>query len=63
MSIIQGIIIQGCIFLLIISSTGLIFALWEYLSKTPTCSLCDKPVMSDHPEADVYHLSCLKKKL
>jgi len=49
------------------SAMGLLLRIVKYLTgsyrKKPTCSICDKPVTSDHPKADVYHLSCLKGKL
>jgi len=27
------------------------------------CPICQQPVDSDYPEAEVYHVSCLEKKM
>jgi len=62
-----GVVSIGCIFLAIVGVIGLLLRVVECLvdsdsdKRKHNCPLCNKPVTSDHPKADVYHMSCLKE--
>lgn len=31
--------------------------------RSQRCPLCNQPVKSDHPEANVYHMSCMMENM
>ena len=31
--------------------------------RVQRCPICNQPIESDHPEADVYHMSCMMEQM